>query len=348
MNWELWYVFLMFAVILCTYNLLVAATIIEKNQQSKITNKENEKTDIVTKYNIIIFLFSLALCFVFLLIGVWRGNVFFFYINFLLLSVIFFEKIMQATDTVFEIIFGLGLSTEKMTIRKYYLVMFFCNMSLLLISTPITSIEMFIKQLSSLENSYIKEIGITAVLYLCIFLPLFTCMISMTLPLKQVLLFKDRIDKNFKKNKQRIFIYTKKFGSRFIIKIMSDSSIFAKTMYCLIIIPLFIFDVIIGICEIICNFIIESFCNIIKIIAFFSKISLFWLKIYKNSFDVIVSYFFKLCLIITDVMLVVIFRINNPYNFEDNYLLIFEFISSVILIPLIFDWITSNRIINNT
>ena len=62
-------------------------------------------------------------------------------------------------------------------------------------------------------------------------------------------------------------------------------------------------------------------------------------KVIKNSF--------RLAWIISVTVLVILMRYTVIYKFEDSFIGITEFIASAIVIPIVFEWIYSNKALSS-
>lgn len=64
---------------------------------------------------------------------------------------------------------------------------------------------------------------------------------------------------------------------------------------------------------------------------------------YGDSLERIIANSFKITLAISVILVVLFFRLYNPYGFKDKYINAMEFVSSVIVIPIILEWLFSGK-----
>lgn len=349
MLWNIWNVLSGAVTMLCFYSLVFALT-----RKESLDNKEQKpntiKLDFLEKYQGYILLFALSILLVTSIFFIWRRNHVLLLVFSAFYLILLVERLLNSSDIVFEMVFAEPETKSKVSINKYIQVLYFCGILMALIASPIGSLKKFVDFVIDSEwNVYVKSVSISLILLSYFSVIVFSGLISLALPVRQIEKIVLRIKQQQPIIKSFWYIFHNKIiGGRLINIIAKDKRIWKKILFSLLLPASILVDLITHVVGIIVYMIINILMIAAKTVLWILKIIGIMIRyVYRNSFDTLVSYSFRVSFVISIIVLICFFRFRNPFGFPDNYLSVFEYMSSVIVIPIIFDWIFAKKQIIN-
>ena len=260
---------------------------------------------------------------------------------------------LNASNTIKEVILGNSGNSNLKFSEKYNIDL----IAMILISfKPYIPIESIIgKIISSNRNHIHSEILLTAIIYTYAFAFTFLFVVELMTPLKHIkkilvfihdktLYFFKYLAKELRDKDINAFIradYTKRLKTY-----ASQHNQISKTIILLCPVPLFfIIDIIIGFFKLIYVILILTNITLLcGIILYIEKLILYLINLFTRiPGRKVIKNMFKLSGIISATIVIIVAKLSLVYKFDETYIGTIEFIASTIIIPVIFEWVYSNK-----
>ncbi len=320
----------------------------EFKTDKNISKQQENKIERIELYNNILVILSgiMLIIFTILFLAIFRTKI----VStsfFLIISLPFvLEYIFSNSNTVSEIIIKDEIK-EKLSIKTIKKIILFCiGITLLTVIFPFEKTVLWIREhiVSGIWNDIV--VSLTMMIYL--FFILFVGFIYLAFPVKHIRLLFIRIKRILQKDKRDYepiaFIEKRILGKILIRKFASMDCVILKIVLVTIFPMVFLLDLLIYV-FLFLLYLDEVLVKVLKMGVFWiaRQISFFVMKMYVLSIDKIVAYAFRLAFILSDMIIVIYLRIKNPFVFSEQFLTVLEYLSSVIVIPMLFEWFYSEK-----
>lgn len=342
--------------LLCLYNYIFDYINSIKNKKTKNTISASENTtnyapiDIGLTISVLCFFMLVIICLIwFVKIHIPSIILFVIFIVFLIINI---NTAIKTAEPLKDIIFGNKETKELSNEERLAFDSFVNFLALIYLYIPREKILTYFLSLN--VDLIIKEIFLTFIFLVYFFITSFFTVFLLDLPFKHLRKICNIVFEFLDKTYKNILKYIGKKGNDWrpralLTKLVlnfsnSHSGMFKIASYFLLLIA-FVLDFIIVAIRLFYIFVVYVFVG--SIIELLRWIGLFLLKIIETLTSIpeskAMKNSFRLALIISVVLVAISIRYSFLIVFDDSYVGISEFISSAIVIPLIFEWIYSRK-----
>lgn len=342
---------------LCLYNYIFDYIDSIKNKKTHNTKSVSKNTtnyepiDIALTIGVLVFFIGVIICLIwFVKIPI---HSFILFIIFLLFLIANINSAIKTAEPLKDVIFGNNEAKELSNKERLAFDSFVNLVALIYVYIPREKILSFFLSLN--VDIIIKEIILTFVFLVYFFITSFFIVFLLALPFKHLRKISNIVFEYLDKAYKNILKYIGKKGDDWIPRALltklvldfsnSNKGMFKIASYFLLLIA-FILDFIIVAIRLFYIFVVYVFIG--SVIELLRWIGLFLLKCIEALTSIpgskVMKNSFRLALITSVVLVAVSIRYSFLIVFDDSYVGITEFVSSAIVIPLIFEWIHSRKL----